>query len=210
MAPPPEALIHAQDKLVMRRRLEAIGAPVPRYAEVTDVADIEAFAERETGGAQDGARRLRRPWRVAGPRYGRGARIREPQSRRGNRCSDRGTRRDATRAGRAGGPLAVRPGCRMAGGGDRAARRHLRRGDRARTGSGRRNRKRGRAVGAAAGRRTRGGRPAGRRAVRDRRRRAAGQRTGDAAAQLRSLDHGRRAHQPVRAASARGAGLPAR
>jgi 5-(carboxyamino)imidazole ribonucleotide synthase len=44
VAPPPEALIHAQDKLVMRRRLEAIGAPVPRYAEVTDIADIEAFA----------------------------------------------------------------------------------------------------------------------------------------------------------------------
>ena len=84
VAPPPEALIHAQDKLVMRRRLEAIGAPVPRYAEVTDVADIEAFAGGQTGGAQDGARRLRRSRRVAGPRYGRGARVREPQSRRGN------------------------------------------------------------------------------------------------------------------------------
>ncbi len=34
VAPPPEALIHAQDKLVMRRRLEALGAPVPRYAAV--------------------------------------------------------------------------------------------------------------------------------------------------------------------------------
>jgi 5-(carboxyamino)imidazole ribonucleotide synthase len=44
VAPPPEALIHAQDKLVMRRRLEAIGAPIPRYAEVTDIADLEAFA----------------------------------------------------------------------------------------------------------------------------------------------------------------------
>ena len=32
VAPPPEALVHAQDKLVMRRRLEAIGAPIPRYA----------------------------------------------------------------------------------------------------------------------------------------------------------------------------------
>ena len=27
VAPPPQALIHAQDKLVMRRRLEALGAP---------------------------------------------------------------------------------------------------------------------------------------------------------------------------------------
>jgi 5-(carboxyamino)imidazole ribonucleotide synthase len=44
VAPPPEALIHAQDKLVMRRRLEAIGMPIPRYAEVTDVADLDAFA----------------------------------------------------------------------------------------------------------------------------------------------------------------------
>ena len=36
VAPPPQALIHAQDKLVMRRRLEALGAPVPRFAAVTD------------------------------------------------------------------------------------------------------------------------------------------------------------------------------
>ena len=46
VAPPPSALIHAQDKLVMRRRLEALGAPVPRFAEVTDVADVDAFAGR--------------------------------------------------------------------------------------------------------------------------------------------------------------------
>jgi 5-(carboxyamino)imidazole ribonucleotide synthase len=30
---------------VMRRRLEAIGAPIPRYAEVTDPAELEAFAQ---------------------------------------------------------------------------------------------------------------------------------------------------------------------
>lgn len=46
VAPPPSALIHAQDKLVMRRRLEALGAPVPRFAAVTDVADVDAFAAR--------------------------------------------------------------------------------------------------------------------------------------------------------------------
>jgi 5-(carboxyamino)imidazole ribonucleotide synthase len=46
VAPPPSALIHAQDKLVMRRRLEALGAPVPRFAEVTDAADVDAFAGR--------------------------------------------------------------------------------------------------------------------------------------------------------------------
>jgi 5-(carboxyamino)imidazole ribonucleotide synthase len=46
VAPPPSALIHAQDKLVMRRRLESLGAPVPRFAEVTEVADVDAFAAR--------------------------------------------------------------------------------------------------------------------------------------------------------------------
>ncbi len=52
VAPPPEALIHAQDKLVMRRRLEALGAPVPRYAAVKGLHDLDsiaAFAAR-TGG----------------------------------------------------------------------------------------------------------------------------------------------------------------
>ena len=49
VAPPPEALIHAQDKLVMRRRLEAIGAPVPRFAEVTKVDDVDDFAVRIDG-----------------------------------------------------------------------------------------------------------------------------------------------------------------
>jgi 5-(carboxyamino)imidazole ribonucleotide synthase len=47
VAPPPEALIYAQDKLVMRRRLEAIGAPIPRYAEVTDPDQLAAFAPGE-------------------------------------------------------------------------------------------------------------------------------------------------------------------
>jgi 5-(carboxyamino)imidazole ribonucleotide synthase len=52
VAPPPEALVHAQDKLVMRRRLEALGAPVPRYAAVEsrdDLDNIDAFAARIGG-----------------------------------------------------------------------------------------------------------------------------------------------------------------
>lgn len=49
VAPPPEALVHAQDKLVMRRRLEALGAPVPRFAAVQTVADVDAFAARIGG-----------------------------------------------------------------------------------------------------------------------------------------------------------------
>jgi 5-(carboxyamino)imidazole ribonucleotide synthase len=44
VAPPPSALIHAQDKLVMRRRLEALGAPVPRFASVTSPSDVDEFA----------------------------------------------------------------------------------------------------------------------------------------------------------------------
>src|SRR5271166_5368019 len=48
--PPPQALVHAQDKLVMRRRLEAMGAAVPRYVGLVDPAslddDLDAFAAR--------------------------------------------------------------------------------------------------------------------------------------------------------------------
>jgi len=44
VAPPPQALVHAQDKIVMRRRLEALGAPVPRYAAVDSLSDVDAFA----------------------------------------------------------------------------------------------------------------------------------------------------------------------
>lgn len=44
VAPPPQALIHAQDKLVMRRRLSALGAPVPRFTDVHSVEDVAAFS----------------------------------------------------------------------------------------------------------------------------------------------------------------------
>jgi len=44
--PGPAALEHAQDKLLMRRRLSADGAPVPRWAEVSTVEDLTAFGER--------------------------------------------------------------------------------------------------------------------------------------------------------------------
>ncbi|MEU0495636.1 5-(carboxyamino)imidazole ribonucleotide synthase [Mycobacterium sp. NPDC006124] len=49
VAPPPQALIHAQDKLVMRRRLEELGAPIPRFAEVAEPSDVDAFAARIDG-----------------------------------------------------------------------------------------------------------------------------------------------------------------
>jgi 5-(carboxyamino)imidazole ribonucleotide synthase len=49
VAPPPQALVYAQDKLVMRRRLAELGAAVPRYAGVEQLADIDAFAQRVLG-----------------------------------------------------------------------------------------------------------------------------------------------------------------
>ena len=42
--PPPQALVCAQDKLVMRRRLADLGAPVPRFRHAADVGDVDAFA----------------------------------------------------------------------------------------------------------------------------------------------------------------------
>lgn len=43
--PGPDALIHAQDKQVMREKLSALGAPVPRWAPVASVDDVVRFAE---------------------------------------------------------------------------------------------------------------------------------------------------------------------
>lgn len=52
--PPPEALVCAQDKLVMRRRLSELGAPVPRFREVSEVDDVDAFAAELGGSATSG------------------------------------------------------------------------------------------------------------------------------------------------------------
>ncbi|MEU6268946.1 5-(carboxyamino)imidazole ribonucleotide synthase [Saccharopolyspora shandongensis] len=41
--PGPDALLHAQDKLVMRRKLAELGLPVPPFAEVTSVGDVLKF-----------------------------------------------------------------------------------------------------------------------------------------------------------------------
>src|ERR1700743_1018582 len=49
VAPPPEALVHAQDKLVMRRRREPLGARRPRYAAVERPEDVDEFARRIDG-----------------------------------------------------------------------------------------------------------------------------------------------------------------
>jgi 5-(carboxyamino)imidazole ribonucleotide synthase len=42
--PGPDALLHAQDKLVMRRRLAELGEPVPPFAPVAVADDVTAFA----------------------------------------------------------------------------------------------------------------------------------------------------------------------
>ncbi|WP_268977855.1 5-(carboxyamino)imidazole ribonucleotide synthase [Streptomyces sp. GS7] len=53
--PGPDALVHAQDKGVMRAGLDAIGVPCPRHRIVADPADVERFAAEISGG---GAERL--------------------------------------------------------------------------------------------------------------------------------------------------------
>ncbi len=41
--PEPGALVHAQDKLLMRRTLAGLGVPVPPFREVTQFQDVECF-----------------------------------------------------------------------------------------------------------------------------------------------------------------------
>lgn len=43
--PPPRALIYAQDKLAMRRKLSELGVPVPAFAEVTAPQDVLDFGD---------------------------------------------------------------------------------------------------------------------------------------------------------------------
>ena len=45
IAPGSAALRHAQDKLVMRERLAALGVPVPPFTPVASLADVEGFAK---------------------------------------------------------------------------------------------------------------------------------------------------------------------
>ncbi|NNH70294.1 5-(carboxyamino)imidazole ribonucleotide synthase [Nocardia uniformis] len=43
--PPPQALVFAQDKLVMRRKLAELGVPIPAFAAVESAADAIAFGD---------------------------------------------------------------------------------------------------------------------------------------------------------------------
>jgi 5-(carboxyamino)imidazole ribonucleotide synthase len=45
VAPGPAALVHAQDKLVLRRKLAELGEPQPAWAEARTVHDVTAFAD---------------------------------------------------------------------------------------------------------------------------------------------------------------------
>jgi 5-(carboxyamino)imidazole ribonucleotide synthase len=47
--PGPEALVHAQDKSVMRARLDGLGVPSPRHRVVSNPAEVEQFAETVGG-----------------------------------------------------------------------------------------------------------------------------------------------------------------
>jgi len=47
--PGPDALVHAQDKAVMRRRLDTFDAPSPAHRMVESPADVEDFAKRVGG-----------------------------------------------------------------------------------------------------------------------------------------------------------------
>lgn len=49
VAPPPGALVHAQDKLVMRQKLADLGIPVPRFSAVRD-GEVAAQFARAMGG----------------------------------------------------------------------------------------------------------------------------------------------------------------
>jgi 5-(carboxyamino)imidazole ribonucleotide synthase len=44
--PSAAALVHAQDKIVMRRRLTEMGVPCPRWAQVRDAAALQAFGDQ--------------------------------------------------------------------------------------------------------------------------------------------------------------------
>ena len=49
VAPGPDALVHAQDKLVLRRRLAEAGEPQPEWAAVRTISDVVAFADTHGG-----------------------------------------------------------------------------------------------------------------------------------------------------------------
>ncbi len=127
VAPPPAALVHAQDKLVMRRRLEALGAPVPRYLGVDSVEQVDDFARQVDGPLVVKA--------VRGGYDGRGVRMAGDAAQARDIAGEflaagvpvlvEERVDDAPGAVGTGGALAAGSGRGVAGGRDRAAGRHL-------------------------------------------------------------------------------------
>ena len=215
--PGPEALVHAQDKVVMRarlgraRRARARGTAVVADA---DVADVRRRRRRLPVRAQD---------RRAAATTARASGSSRPPDEcatafaaaaaTGVRDPGRGAGRLPARAVRAGGPLA-RSGQAAAYPVVESVQRDgiCREVDRARRpASTRRARRRRRSeIALRIAARARRDRHPRRRAVRDRRRPGAGQRARDAPAQHRALDPGRRGHLAVREPPARRARPAAR
>ena len=132
--PGPDALVHAQDKAVMRARLAALGVPGPRHRVVADP---------QRGGATSRPRSAGSRWCSRPPAAATTARAsgwcRRPRTARdafaaaaasGVADPGRGAGRLPPRAVRAGGPLPVGPGRGVPGRRVRPARRRLLRGDR--------------------------------------------------------------------------------
>src|SRR3954470_2941776 len=175
VAPGPAALVHAQDKLVLRRALAQAGEPQPAWAQAERADDVAAFA------AEHG-------WPVVlktprGGYDGKGVFVVDTPDEAAELLDRHGTllveaRVDMVRE------LAVRAGRGVAGRPDRAAERRVRRGVRAGAGVVGRTRHSRAGTGRPDRRPARRGRHARRGAVRDRGRRP-GERAGDAPAQLR-------------------------
>ncbi len=189
-----------------------LGIPCPRWRGIESAADLDEFAGlvgwplvlKAARGGYDG----KGVW-VVGNALEAAALLAELLAVR-HAADRRGEGADRARTRRRRGALAVGAGRGVAGRRDGAAGRHLRRGDRAGPGAVRGAGRRGAAARAADRGRARRHRRAGRRAVRDDGRAVAGERAGDASAQLGALDDRGRAHVAVRAAPARRARLPAR
>ena len=98
LRPGPEALHHAQDKLVMRTQLSELGAPCPRWRGITSLDEVTEFAGRPAGrGAQ-------RPAAATTARRVGGRRAARPRPSRARRQSRSAAGQRRSRSARTRGP----------------------------------------------------------------------------------------------------------